>query len=847
MKNFKIIFVNLIIVVVVVFTIIMYVFYQERTSYDKASSAFVASTQSMEDIVSSDLITHHSLCYTRENYINSNDMTLDEAMLYLKQSLTSDVTAQIVMLDTLEGLSTSPNVTNVRDYTVSYRDLDVIDFDKLSHDDSDADESVYMTKCYINPIDQKRVVSFCHMINIVDDEGNPKEAVLLRVVPVENLDSKWAFPTYYENATLALVSVDGDYVVKGGNFDGGNFYDFIGSGEIRDLITKNPSGAFTVGSGEDRIFYSFSRVRVADDWVVIGAIPVSEFKGGVTDWTVTLLIVIALGIALTIDFVYIKADIRQKEKTQEILRAALQQAEAANNAKSAFLSNMSHDIRTPMNGIIGMTAIAGAHLDDKERVADCLQKITVASKHLLGLINEVLDMSRIESGRVDLSEEDFNLSDLVDNLLTMIKPQIEEHKHELTVNIDNVTHEKVVGDSLRIQQVFMNLMSNAVKYTPDGGKIRLSVSEKPTQQKKMGLYEIRVEDNGIGMSKEYLEKIYEPFSRAEDGRTSKIQGTGLGMSIARNIVHMMGGEINVESELDKGSTFIVTFFLKLQEEEEASYEEFLDIPVLVADDDKGCCESACAVLDELGMKSEWVLSGREAVKLVRTRHEEENDFFAVIIDWKMPDMDGVATTRAIRQAIGEDIPIIIISAYDWSDIEQEARRAGANAFISKPLFKSRIINLFTELVDGARNNAEVEADTGLVEMSKLDLSGKRVLLAEDNELNAEIAKEILEMTGLSVEHAENGAKAVDCVAESKDGYFDLVLMDIQMPVMNGYEATRAIRAIDREYTKKLPIVAMTANAFAEDVLAAKGAGMDAHIAKPLEIDTLARVLNKWIA
>jgi CheY-like chemotaxis protein len=363
----------------------------------------------------------------------------------------------------------------------------------------------------------------------------------------------------------------------------------------------------------------------------------------------------------------------------------------------------------------------------------------------------------------------------------------------------------------------------------------------------MGLYEIRVEDNGIGMSKEYLEKIYEPFSRAEDGRTSKIQGTGLGMSIARNIVHMMGGEINVESELDKGSTFIVTFFLKLQEEEEASYEEFLDIPVLVADDDKGCCESTCAVLDELGMKSEWVLSGREAVKLVRTRHEEENDFFAVIIDWKMPDMDGVATTRAIRQAIGEDIPIIIISAYDWSDIEQEARRAGANAFISKPLFKSRIINLFTELVDGARNNAEVEADTGLVEMSKLDLSGKRVLLAEDNELNAEIAKEILEMTGLSVEHAENGAKAVDCVAESKDGYFDLVLMDIQMPVMNGYEATRAIRAIDREYTKKLPIVAMTANAFAEDVLAAKGAGMDAHIAKPLEIDTLARVLNKWIA
>ena len=537
-------------------------------------------------------------------------------------------------------------------------------------------------------------------------------------------------------------------------------------------------------------------------------------------------------------------DLIKKERQQEMaLQAAYDAAEAANKAKTDFLSNMSHDIRTPMNGIIGMTAIAVAHIDDKERVQDSLQKITQASKHLLSLINEVLDMSKIESGKVDLIEEEFNLSDLVDNLLSMTSSQIEAHHHELSVNITGVSHEAVIGDSLRIQKVFTNLLGNAVKFTPDGGKIQISISEKPTNQAKVGCFEFIFEDNGIGMSEEFLDQIFEPFTRAEDDRVDKIQGTGLGMPISRNIVRMMGGDIKVESKLGVGSRFIVTMYLKLQDATEVRYDKFVDLDVLVADDDELSLESCCGMLNDFGMKAEGVSTGTEAVEHVVLHHQQKRDYFACIIDWKMPDMDGIATTKAIRKAVGGDVPIIIISAYDWSDIEMEARAAGANAFISKPLFRSRLAKTFNALVGEEENT---EPAVPLVALGEMDLAGRRALLVEDNELNAEIAAEILGMTGITVEYAADGTEAVDMVTECPNGYYDIIFMDIQMPKMNGYDAARAIRALNRNYCKQVPIVAMTANAFAEDVLAAKTVGMNEHIAKPLDLNALARTLNKWL-
>ncbi len=538
----------------------------------------------------------------------------------------------------------------------------------------------------------------------------------------------------------------------------------------------------------------------------------------------------------------------KKERQQEIaLQEAFNAAEAANKAKSDFLSNMSHDIRTPMNGIIGMTAIAAANIHDPERVQDCLTKITHASKHMLNLINEVLDMSKIESGKVDLIEEEFNLSDLIDNLLSMTASQIEEHHHELSVSLSNVEHEEVIGDSLRIQKVFVNLIGNAVKFTPDGGKIRIEISEKPSNQNKFGCYEFIFEDNGIGMEEEFLEHIFEPFVRSTDTRVNKIQGTGLGMPISRNIVRMMGGDIKVESKPGKGSKFTVTIYLKLQEKEASLNEKLIDLNVLVVDNDELSLDSCCGILNDMGMKAEGVSSGEEAVERVAERHNRKRDYFACIIDWKMPGMNGIETTRAIRKEVGNDVPIIIISAYDWSDIEFEARAAGANAFISKPLFRSRLAHAFNVLIE---NEEEAEGETLITDPYKcfesLNLTNKRALLVEDNDLNAEVALDILTATGLSVDRASDGDEAVDLVFNSEDGYYDIVLMDIRMPRMNGYDATRAIRASSRQYCKQIPIIAMTANAFAEDVLAAKTAGMNEHLSKPIDLKELAKALQKWI-
>ncbi len=534
---------------------------------------------------------------------------------------------------------------------------------------------------------------------------------------------------------------------------------------------------------------------------------------------------------------------RQEEQHQALL-AAYEAANHASAAKSSFLANMSHDIRTPMNGIIGMTAIAGAHLDDKERVADCLSKIMIASKHLLGLLNEVLDMGKIESGKIELQNEEFSLPDLVDDLITIAKPQIEAKHHEFSVSIRGIEHEKVIGDSQRIQQVFLNLLSNAIKYTPEGGKVQLILSEKPFHRMDMGCYEIVFEDNGIGMDKEFLEHLFEPFTRAEDSRVTKIQGTGLGMTITKNIVQLMNGRIDVKSEPDKGTKFTVTVFLKLQKgEEPVSYDKLADLPILVVDDDEVSCESTCGILNDLGMLSEYALCGEDAVKRVVARHEADDDFFAVILDWKMPGMDGMAVTREIRRQVGEDVPIIIISAYDWSEIEVSARAAGANAFLSKPLFKSKMVYLFKEILGNQKNPQSL---TALKAIRKDNFSGKRALLVEDNELNAEIAEEILSMSGLEIVYAKDGKEALDKMAEAKPGYYDIVFMDIQMPIMDGYDATRAIRSLPGDYPRNVPIIAMTANAFMGDVQACKAAGMDEHIAKPLDLDLLFKVLNRWL-
>ncbi len=543
---------------------------------------------------------------------------------------------------------------------------------------------------------------------------------------------------------------------------------------------------------------------------------------------------------------YVAQDVTEsklrEEQEQQALREACEAANYANAAKSDFMSKMSHDIRTPMNAIIGMTAIAGKYLEDKERVEDCLRKITVSSRHLLSLINEVLDMSKIESGKIDLAEEEVNLSELIENLVTMIRPSMQERKHNLDVHIANVEHELVIGDTMRMQQIFMNILGNSAKYTSPGGNIEMEINEKPSNMHGYGCYEFVFRDNGIGMSKEFLERLFEPFARAEDSRVSKIEGTGLGMTIARNIARRMNGDIAVESEIGKGTKFVVTLILKLVDAEMPDTENLMDLPVLVVDDDKNASEMTCLILENIGMNGEYVLSGREAVQKVWERHHNNQDYFAVILDWKMPEMDGIETARAIREKVGSDVPIIILSAYDWSAVEIEARNAGVNGFISKPLFKSRLVYLFNQIAEKDKSKEQSEDRS----FTNVKLDGKRILLVEDNELNREIAEEIIGETGVTVESAENGRDALEKFEKSDENYYDMILMDIQMPIMNGYEAVEAIRKLPRKDAVRIPIIAMTANAFTEDIQRSKNAGMNEHLTKPLDIEQLMKCLEKWI-
>ena len=530
--------------------------------------------------------------------------------------------------------------------------------------------------------------------------------------------------------------------------------------------------------------------------------------------------------------------------TQELnakLQVAVEKAESANRAKSTFLSNMSHDIRTPMNAIIGFTTLALSNIDDTDRVKDYLGKTLASSNHLLSLINDVLDMSRIESGKIHLEEVEVNLSDVLHDLKTIVSGQIYAKQLELYMDVMDVTDEDVYCDKTRLNQILLNLLSNAIKFTPAGGTVSVRVRQLAGKVRGCGQYEFRIKDNGIGMSQEFAQKIFEPFERERTSTVSRIQGTGLGMAITKNIVDMMGGTIEVQTAQGKGTEFTVCVPMRAQTEQRPveKITELEGLKALVVDDDFNTCDSVTKMLVKVGMRAEWTLSGKEAVLRARQSIEMSDVYHAYIIDWRLPDMNGIEVTRQIR-SLHDDTPIIILTAYDWSDIEVEAKAAGVTAFCSKPMFMSDL----RETLMSALGQKQTDAVQGLLPDKNADFKGKHILLVEDNELNREIAQEILREYGFLVDSAENGAVAVEKVSTAAPGSYDLVLMDVQMPIMDGYTATRKIRALDDPARAKLPILAMTANAFDEDRRNALESGMNGFLSKPIVIDDLVQELRK---
>ena len=669
-----------------------------------------------------------------------------------------------------------------------------------------------------------------------------------------------------------IIREDGTYVLRSNEMAHKSYfesvYELFGSQEkaVAEQYVNELQAAMERGedfsavlSGEGSRFHLYCVNLPYSEWYLVTVLPFDSLDILIRemgqDWThmvyvvcgivmVALLLVFAQSLQIARkQMAALKAASEEANRERSAAEAARRDAEHANKAKSEFLSNMSHDIRTPMNAIVGMTTIAIANMGNMEQVQNCLRKIALSSKHLLGLINDVLDMSKIESGKMTLNVDQVSLREVMDSIVSIVQPQVKAKKQAFHIFINDISAENVCCDSVRLNQVMINILGNAVKFTPEEGAITVSLYEEDSPKGEDYIRtHLIVKDNGIGMSEEYQKKIFDSFSREDTTRVQKTEGTGLGMAITKYIVDAMEGTIRVRSALGEGSEFHVVLDLLKAVVQEADMV-LPDWKMLVVDDDEQLCESVVASLKSIGVTPDWCLNAETAIRKVEERHNRHDDYQIILLDWKLPDRDGIATAREIRRLYGNDIPILLISAYDWSEVEDEAKEAGVTGFIAKPLFRSTLFYGLQPYVGDVSAGKEIEESSAA---DKVVLEGRRILLAEDNEINWEIASELLSALGLELEWAENGKICLEKFSQSPLYYYDAILMDVRMPVMNGYEATAAIRALDRKDAASLPIVAMTADAFAEDVKKCMDSGMNAHVAKPIDVKEVCRQLEKFL-
>ena len=838
MKKIFVIIVNVIIIAAILIFVILYSRFENTDLYRRQIEHFESTMVTMEKVTENYLEGEQQICDVWARYINSEHMTMEEAVLFIRSShVLENTSAHLISLDTSSGLSTRPKQGTADDYAVSYKQIALLEnADWIK----EIGESINITRAYTNPMNGEQSLAFCNRVTLYDPESDSSEAaVLLRVIPISELEQKWVFPqTELVNAELSMIDANGDYILKGHSFKNSSFFEFYKSynptdpesaGRLFDRITSSTGSVSMLNSHGQECILAFTPVSATAGWTLLGFVPAKDLHVDAENWLLVGVVSAGLLILFLLDLHYML-------HLNKRFQAAAQEAESANKAKTDFLSTMSHDIRTPMNAIIGLTTIAEKNLGDVESTGESLRKISLASNHLLTLINDILDISKVESGKLKLSPLTFSIVETVENLVNISQPMIKEKNIDFRFHINQIEKEYLYTDQLRLNQIYINILSNAIKYTEPSGRVTVDMREEQSTIPGCIRLSYVVADTGIGMSPEFMATMYQPFSRQVDSRVNSIQGTGLGLAITKQMVDLLGGTIDCQSEQGKGTTFTVVLDIPVADRQRD--DMMLDpIDVLIVDDDEILLQTTADILASLGASVETAQSGLEALGMVKHRHLSGQDYGVVIVDWKMAGTDGIETIRRIRTEVDGNIPILLISAYDWSDIEDRAKAAGANGFVSKPLFRSTLYDKINALIGKESVSQEPEDDYS-------DLQGLHILVAEDNDINWEIISAMLAMYGIMADRAENGRICVDRMRTAAEGSYALIFMDIQMPEMNGLDAAKAIRKLEDPWAASIPIVAMTADAFSENVTECLEAGMNGHIAKPVDIKLVIKEIRR---
>jgi two-component system sensor histidine kinase/response regulator len=839
MKKAVVIILNILVIIAMISYAVLFSFSQQESSVQSEKKAFTSTVEVMEQVSSNYLLSCQNICDNWASYVESGKYTMPEAMEQIMRMNTDEnISIQLLKAENLSGLSSVAKQLNAEDYTVTYTEKYSTLYDELRAfaDSGASDSGIHVTRNFNNPVNGDFVVAFCQQITLYDENGAYR-ALLLYIDQLSQFRERWVFPVGYSDAQIAMIDSDGEYIIRADSMKSENFYEFIRtyndltypqSDALRAQVNAGDTGGFGyLNAGKQQTYYAYTHLG-GGNWLLVGSIPLKDLSGASMQWS--LIAVICCGF-LALLFLNVAYFLFLNRK----LAASLTAAESASRAKTEFLSSMSHDIRTPMNAIVGMTAIARRSVDNPAQVGDCLTKISLASDHLLTLINDILDLSRVESGKLRLNPTEFSLAEAVQNLVNIMYPAAADKQLRFEVYLDKIKRERLVADELRLSQIWINILSNAIKYTGSGGSVTVSLREENADDGKI-LLVYRVADNGIGMSAEFKKTIFDAFTRATDSRINEIQGSGLGMTITKQMTDLMGGDIQVESELGKGSVFTVTLPLKAAAGEPEE-KTFPGLAVLIMDADSHVVSSARSVFSEMCITAESASDLQQAIDLTARRRAERNGFDVIFIGSNFPETQSTACIAALREAAGSDQTKIIVASYDYAGLSEAERAAGADGHIVKPCFRTTLREKLDEMID-PENSAKIRKP-------ERNYAGLRLLVAEDNDLNWEIIDELLSYYGIVPERAENGRVCVDMLENAEVGRYQMIFMDIQMPVMNGLEATRAIRALPDAEKARIPIIAMTADAFAEDVEKCRSAGMNGHVAKPLSIDRVLAEIDRF--